>query len=271
MAPRTGRRSATPLGTPPSALCITDARLGHVSPSVLCRQVEQPVALTSPAFERLVLQLGASTNPLGRGLYPQELQLVQDVFGHSVDAARVRIVEAYIANTPTTLGSQIRVAPGFTFISGIGKGILIHEIAHVWQYQTRGTSYISDAVYHQARNAIATGDRGAAYFNYRLAQGKSINDYPAEEQAQIIQDYYEITVRYRHTGPPPVWVQQRQSDLALYEDLMRQVRQAMPLSEMALYERSLMTVPGEGVTLPHPWEESGYPLVPLLEYRFDLF
>jgi hypothetical protein len=227
--------------------------------------------LTSPAFERLVLQLAIITSPLGRGLYLEELQVVQEVFGHSVDTARVRIVEARIANAPTTLGSQIRVTPGFTFISSAGKGILIHEMAHVWQYQTRGTAYISDAVYHQMSNALAAGDRSGAYFNYRLAPGKSIDDYPAEEQAQIIQDYYEITVRYGNTAPPPLWVQQRQSDLALYEALIRQVRQAIPLSDIVLYERSVMTMPGGGVTLPNSWEESRSGLVPLLEYRFDLF
>jgi hypothetical protein len=120
-------------------------------------------------------------------------------------------------------------------------------------------------------NALATGDRSGAYFNYRLAPGKSIDDYPAEEQAQIIQDYYEITARYGNTAPPPLWVQQRQSDLALYEALIRQVRQAIPLSDIVLYERSVMTMPGGGVTLPNSWEESRSGLVPLLEYRFDLF
>jgi hypothetical protein len=272
MVPPTGRRSATPIGTPPSALCSTDDRLWHVASSALCRGGDQPVSLTSPAFERLVLQLAAVTSPIGRGLYSEERRLVQEVFGHSIDITRVRIVEARIANAPTTLGSQIRIAPGFTFTSSADRGTLIHEMAHVWQYQTRGTSYISDSIYHQMSHALATGDRNAAYFNYRLGREKTIHDYPAEEQAQIIQDYYEISVRYKGSTNPPTWVQQRQPDLSIYEVLIQQVRQALPLPETAIYERSLMTLPGAGVAPPHPWDREGMrPIVPLLEYRFDFF
>ncbi len=222
--------------------------------------------MTSPALELLLVQAAAITSPVGRGLTERETQIIASIFGQGIDASRIRIVRAPVANAPTTLGNQIRVASDLLQDTEEWLSTLVHETAHVWQYQTRGTGYITDSVYHQLTAASDTGTRNAAYFNYRLEEKKSIYDYPAEEQAQIIEDYYDITVRYTGVSNTPDWVTLRRQDLPLYEALIRGVRQSTPLAETAIYERNLMRLPGGQVVDPQRAPDLN--IVPLLRIEF---
>ena len=138
----------------------------------------------------------------------------------------MRVVETRILNAPTTLGNQIRVPPGWIFLDN--KPVLVHEMGHIWQFQTRGTSYVTDSVFHNASGQIATGDRNVAYMNYRLRPDSNISDFTAEEQATIIGDYYEMTRIYQNASPPPDWVTVRRPDLPIYERLIQQVRSTSP-------------------------------------------
>lgn len=117
-----------------------------------------------------------------RALTPEERALLTGVFGESIDLDAVRIVETRIANSPTTLGNTIRVRPGMD----LDAVTLVHEAAHVWQFQTRGTAYVSDSAYHQGMALLKTGSRGAAY-DVEIVPGQSIFDYTAEQQAMIIE------------------------------------------------------------------------------------
>ena len=92
------------------------------------------------------------------------------MYNSSVDAGSVRIVEARILNAPTTIGNQIRVPYGWNF-DGVRRPVLVYEFGHIWQYQTQGTGYMTDSVYHTSRGPIATGDRNVAYVNYQLRDG----------------------------------------------------------------------------------------------------
>lgn len=264
------RRSALPTGTLASPACAADPRLWYVSPSQLCGHRDRPVSITSPALEQLVSQLAGISALAGRPLGPEERQIVDAVFQTGVDPSRVRIVEARIASAPTTLRNQIRVWPGTDFLTPNHRGTLVHEMTHVWQYQTQGTGYITDALYHQVSSMIRTGDRNAAYLNYVLDDHRSITSYPAEEQAMIVEDYYELTVHYASDPDPPSWVAFRRPDLPRYERLIEQVRQSMPRSDLDLYESSLMHAPGAGVFGPNPGpgDHDVAPLIPLLMIRF---
>jgi hypothetical protein len=249
----------------PDPTSPTDPRLWNVPADVLRNRHDQPVSVTSPALEWLAIQASAITSPFGRALRRWESEIVDDFFLGSVDSTRIRIVEVRVLNAPTTLGNQIRVAPGWTF-ERENRPVLVHECAHVWQYQTRGTSYITDSVYHNASGQIATGNRNVAYMNYRLHPDASISEYTAEEQATIVGDYYELTRIYQADRNPPSWVTMRRPDLPIYEQLMRQVRAATPRSDTVVYEQSLMNRPLPGVdpTRPDPFA----PVMPLLEIRF---
>jgi len=244
-----------------------DPRLSDVPADVLRNRRDQPVRVTSPVLEWSAIQLSAVTNPVGRSLYLWEMDIIRDIFQGGVDAARVRIVEARILNAPTTLGNQIRIPPGWSF-ERTNRPVLVHEMTHVWQYQTRGTDYITDSVYHNASGQIATGDRNVAYMNYRLSAGSNLSDFTAEEQATIVGDYYELTRIYQNDASPPDWVRLRCPDLPIYERLIQQVRSATPRSETRIYGDSLMNQPGPGFDFTTPGVERPAPVMPLLQVRF---
>ena len=227
--------------------------------------------LTSPALEQTIIQVATLTSPIGRRLDAWETELVASIFRQSVDTTRIRVVEAHVANAPTTLGNQIRVVPGWGFDTEEHRGVLIHECTHVWQYQNHGTDYITDALYHQLSSMIATGDRNAAYLNYELEERRPFSDFTAEEQASIVEDYYQLTVRYR--GRPdndvPEWARMRRPELPKYEELIRQVRQASPPPEAQIYERSLMTVPRWDMNAPtFGSDRDTLQMVPLLRLQW---
>ena len=248
-----------------------DPRLWYIDPGALGGPPSSPVSLHSPAIEHILIQTAMLSSPFGRKLSPTESSLIHAIFGKSVDASRIRIVEASIANAPTTLANQIRVRSGGSFSTASGKSTLIHESAHVWQYQTQGTRYISCSVYHQIEAHVETGSRNAAYMNYKLDSKSSIADYPAEEQAQIIQDYYDITVRYKNDPKPPSWVKVRKKNLSDYERLIKEVRGYRPRPQQQIYTDSLMKDPGGRYAPPRP---SGVPktlpLAPIVEVRFKM-
>jgi hypothetical protein len=137
----------------------------------------------------------------------------------------------------------------------------------VWQYQTRGTSYITESVYHNASGQIATGNRNVAYMNYQLTAESAISDFTAEEQATIVGDYYEMTQIYT-ADPKPSWVVLRSRDLPIYERLMAQVRASTPQEDSMIYQRSLMNQPPPGFDLQPPGTQGFAPVMPLLEIRF---
>jgi hypothetical protein len=245
---------------------IIDPRLANIPADVLRKRTDNPVSITSPALEWSAIQLAAITNPFGRALYQWEYEIVHDIFQGGLDASRIRIVETRLLNAPTTLGNQIRVAPGWTFEDD-RKPVLVHECVHVWQYQTRGTSYITDSVYHNASGQIATGNRNVAYMNYQLSASSSMSHFTAEEQATIVGDYYELTRIYQNSPNPPSWVQLRSRDLPIYERLIQQVQLSTPQEDTMVYQRSLMNQPPPGLS-NSPGTQGFAPVMPLLEIRF---
>jgi hypothetical protein len=253
--------------TPPYRPWAPDPRLSGIPADTLRSRHDSPVQITSPALEWSAIQLAAVTSPFGRAFHDWEYEIIRDIFQSGVDASRIRVVEARILNAPTTLGNQIRVPPGWSF-SGPNRPVLVHETAHVWQYQTQGTSYITDSVYHNASGQIATGDRNVAYMNYRLTPNASITQFTAEEQATIIGDYYEITRLYQNASHTPEWVNLRSPDLPIYERLIAQVRASTPRGDSMIYQRSLMNQPQPGFDFSTPASQQFMPVMPLLEIRF---
>ncbi len=245
-----------------------DPRLSGVKPDVLRNRKESPLTFSSPALEFAAIQLSAITSPIGRPLTPTERSIIDDIFQSAVDAGRVRITETHILNAPTTLGNQIRVPHGWDF-KDKRRAVLVHEFAHIWQYQTQGTAYISDSVYHNASGQIATGDRNVAYMNYQLKIGSNITDFSAEEQATIVGDYYEITRIYGEDKNPPAWVGVRSPDLPIYETLIKQVRSGVSRSDTKIYTDSLMFQPdGRMPDLNTRPGEGFAPTMPLFKWTF---
>jgi hypothetical protein len=98
-------------------------------------------------------------------------------------------------------------------------------LTHIWQYQTKGTAYISDSIWHQVGAAVATGSRNAAYaITDADLHTSSISALPAEKQAVIVETYF---------ANPAV-----RSD-PNYQRFINQVQAARPLPESLVLEEAV--------------------------------
>lgn len=138
-------------------------------------------------LERVALALHDAFSWDARQLTDDEIGDARSVFGGAIDLEPVRIVTTWIANSPVALGNTIRVGGD----GAIDRSTLIHELAHVWQYQTGGTFYISDSVYHQLASVFRTGSRRGAYcVRPEDLTTDSIHHLPVEKQAMVIETYF---------------------------------------------------------------------------------
>lgn len=86
-----------------------------------------------------------------RRLNDKEKQLLERVFHHSLYLPNIRIDEGFagmysLNNLPFTVGNVIYLK------NRAEPELLLHECIHVWQYQHKGSRYITDALYAQWRN-----------------------------------------------------------------------------------------------------------------------
>jgi hypothetical protein len=204
-----------------------------------------------PVLEIAAMQYGDAFSRSVRRLFAEEVTIVFEVFQRSVLADQVRVVETQVIAAPTTLGNNIRIPPGYR----LAPYVLVHEMMHIWQFQTQGNAYISDSAFHQAMATLASGSRDAAY-EYTLRPGASIYDYPAEQQAHIVEDYY-LDVNQERSNPE-------------YQRLIDQVRSGRPrLTNLDRYQESLY---GPGYNNPRvpplPNPPPGGQTVPIFRIEF---
>jgi hypothetical protein len=152
----------------------------------------RPARLRFRMIERLAVRLGHSFARGERPLDARELEVVQPVFEDSVRYDDVRVVRGYFANAPTTLGNCIRIG----LDGALDDATLVHEMTHVWQYQTYGTGYISNSMCAQLAGFFTTGSRNAAY-QIRPSQLKPLGSFyelSAERQARTVEHYFVSTL-----------------------------------------------------------------------------
>jgi hypothetical protein len=147
------------------------------------------VSVRLPALEVFAQQVAVISAALSDSIRPltkKERDIAKFVFQSSLRLDEIQIEEkALIANAPTTLGNVIRLSDGYT----MSDATLVHELTHVWQFQNKGTGYISNSVVHQVEGMLSDGDRNAAYV-VTIQQGASFSSYSAEHQATIVEDWY---------------------------------------------------------------------------------
>jgi hypothetical protein len=123
-----------------------------------------------------------------RPMNAREIILARTVFGEKIDYTKVRI------DDQAHLGPrQFNFAyVGFYTIKCWGDmtdPLLIHELVHVWQYQTFGAVYIPRALWAQHfGGGYQYGGAGA--MRYVHGQGGSLLDFNYEQMAEIVRDYY---------------------------------------------------------------------------------
>jgi hypothetical protein len=243
-------------------------RYEHATQSMVAddpiESIGQPALhVRSPVVEQLGAQFGWAFASGGRELKPRELEVARPIFGLSIDFRPVRVVKALFLNAPTTLGNYVRIENEKKF----HDAVLVHELMHVWQYQTQGTRYISNSLCAQASAIWRTGDRNAAYevFPNQLRDVRSIHDLSAERQARVVEFYFISTLMrspdaeqrqrlrrpsFSHLAsqftPTNNGSEQFQQECADLDRLVAQIRMARPKGFVASYTEALSPPLGTG-------------------------
>lgn len=146
------------------------------------------INIRSPSLELFGLKHARS---LGIGkAYPlnaDELKIARFVFGSAIDYKPVRILKTSAVHSPTVVGNTIRTDIQSPFLGC--RATFVHEMAHVWQYQTGGTRYMSNSLYQQLKEKVTSED-----MSFKIAPNASIYQFTAEQQADIVSDFYVFTV-----------------------------------------------------------------------------
>jgi hypothetical protein len=133
----------------------------------------------------------------GRALTEEEKRLLTAVYRDSVDLTAVRVVPGSAGvfgmnPRPFTLGGTI-------YLKNVtAPAVLVHECAHVWQYQHLGCRYTFDALWAQAFV------KPSAYrWTDELGRGKTRwREFNREAQAQFLEDLVRYGRQVPATGEP---------------------------------------------------------------------
>lgn len=137
-----------------------------------------------------IMQLRLITGPGLRLLNDQEKKIITEFYGELSFIHNIwmnssdlfyfrRFAHAYV------------IHDSINFYESITDSILIHEIMHVIQYHLVGSVYITRALEaQQSTDGYHYGGPEVLYHN--MLSGKSIWQYNYEQQAQILQDFYDL-------------------------------------------------------------------------------
>lgn len=165
-----------------------------------------------------------SSQPTIRPLYAWEIQSAQRVFGNRIAYSCVRIHECVAwPDTIKQIGLRLQGAPPSKEHNAITLGNhiffpirlpahplqpgdpdqvlfawLIHELTHVWQYQSMGWRYLVKALYLQFRHGAHAYDYGGETgLLARLEKGWKFEDFNLEQQGDITRAYYQRLVQQK--------------------------------------------------------------------------
>lgn len=148
-----------------------------------------------------------------RTLNAAERTAAERLFGASIDLDLVRVDEAAIIG-PAFSG---RAYTSFHTINSWGRepvDVMMHELTHVWQYETSGAIYMPQAIHAQVWGGGYTYG-GAAGLRAAQTAGKGFLSFNREQQAQIVQDFFNLKKNNAGTTDPNIL-----ADLSLYADFV---------------------------------------------------
>jgi hypothetical protein len=139
----------------------------------------------------------ASKERISRKLTPGERLLVLQVYKSSVNSDLVRVHnKKYIGFQP----NDVLMTPNGSIYAGDAykddysahdldsASLLIHEVAHVWQKQ----NHVLNPIWSAAGAFVRHGFDYDKAYDYTLDAARDLLSYKIEQQAQIIQDYFQI-------------------------------------------------------------------------------
>jgi hypothetical protein len=219
--------------------------------------------LRLPTLEVFAALHGDLLSGEARRLTRHELELARPIFGAALAYDSVRVVVASFANAPTTLGNVIRISPEYQ-VTGIPDSTLIHELTHVWQFQTRGMRYMSNSLCQQMQAIITRGNRNFAYdlSGEDVVRAGSIDRLPAEKQAMLVELWYLEASLSFPGAPAPAPLR----DNPVCQSMLAEVQSARPLSLGQIIDEAAFG-PGNPRLMPSPGDAEGQ-LMPLLRFEF---
>jgi hypothetical protein len=136
-----------------------------------------------------VLQTALGTQPRQRSLTPRERDVLEPIFGDAIDLDAVEIVDGRAG----LLGISGRAfAMGFVvYLPHYSEEILVHELTHVWQFQTDGLGYVGNSALHQLAGLLSMKRYHPYHWRRAIDAGTTWQALASvEAQAQFIQDLY---------------------------------------------------------------------------------
>lgn len=122
-----------------------------------------------------------------RPLSAHEKELAIEVFGHQIPLQLI----AFDPDSIPVKKNRTTAYVSFHTINAsknLPDNIFIHEVVHIWQFYRNGSVYISESIWAQ---------KWGGGYNYggleplmKYSEGKGLNAFNFEQQADIIEDYY---------------------------------------------------------------------------------
>jgi hypothetical protein len=168
---------------------------------------ESELALQEYIFEGA--DVGGITGRI-RGLTDNEKRILVSVFGNELDYGKIRV---HIGGVFTVLGYSRGVGNRICVITGnidengeVRRDILIHEAAHVWQYNNRmGFRYATRALrQHGIKTMIDILPGGLSYnpyaYKHLIEKGIPWDFWPPEAQAEWIMENKKLPTKEMYEG-----------------------------------------------------------------------
>jgi hypothetical protein len=140
----------------------------------------------------------------GRPLSTGETALARSVFGASIRLEEVRLQHGGFSRFGVTLGSRIYLPAhlardDFAAADIYSQALLVHELVHVWQFQTRPWRTLASW-----GKAVLMGGYGPGLAAYRYALPVScFSRLGLERQASAVEHLFLLLRGYRTTAMPP--------------------------------------------------------------------
>lgn len=129
--------------------------------------------------------------------------MAREVFGAAIDLDRVRVVMRRRGRFAFVIGSRISFPPAAPVDFGVAprwmQAWLVHELTHVWQFQTRPLRALASWL-----GILLTGGYGPKLTGYRYALPlKPWREYNIEQQARIVEHGFLAVAGETTLAMPP--------------------------------------------------------------------
>ena len=129
-----------------------------------------------------------------RNLTDKERKILKSIYFDDVDYGKVKITNQHLFSyllkkysaivfDNTIVFSKLAYKNDFSIHTG-SMALLLHEICHIWQYQSLNYRWYKAGIEHLKF--------GKSTYSYNIADHKKLTDFRFEQQGEIMADYYKL-------------------------------------------------------------------------------